>query len=183
MDTHSFFKLHMGVATPSFKWASQKVRGAEWEWRKGSCPTLERWRWQARALSRWSEWKGVSLGSVHHTYNILRGDGTWQKPSFEHLWCHCHQRSGGRCLNFSGSRFHVYVWVMQKRGFWQKVEHPIALFFSVTGVDWLGSYDSTIQLLKLFSSFKQAETVLMLQSCCALNRYFCCRFECWQQSI
>jgi len=32
----SVFKLHMGVATAQFKWASQKVRRPEWEWRKGS---------------------------------------------------------------------------------------------------------------------------------------------------
>lgn len=75
----SVFKLHMGVATCQFKWASQKVRGAEWEWRKGSCATLERWRWHARAPGRWSEWKRVSLGNVHHTYNFLKGDGSMMK--------------------------------------------------------------------------------------------------------
>lgn len=160
----------MGVATPQFKWASQKVRGAEWEWRKGSWATSERWKWQARAPCRWSEWKGVSQGSQRHTYNTLRGDGGMMK---DQLWTSLVSLSsevcGGRRLDFSGSRLHVYVWVMQKQDFWQKIGHVMASFFSVTRTDWLDAYNSTIQLLKFSSAFKHAESVPMLHSCCALS--------------
>lgn len=166
----SVLKLHMGVATPQFKQTSQKVRGAEWEWREGSSATSERWKWQARAPSRWSEWKGVSQDNQHDTCNTLREDSGMMK---DQLWtCLVSLSSevcGRRRLDFSGSRLHVCVWVMQKQDFWQKMGHMMTSFFSVTRTDWLDAYSSTIQLLKIFSAFKHAESVPVLHSCCALS--------------
>lgn len=65
------FKLHVGVATPQFKQASQRAKGAEQEWRKGI-------ELPQRSGSGKQEIKRASLAMCNACV-ILGGDGGMMK--------------------------------------------------------------------------------------------------------
>lgn len=96
LEESSASTLCMSVPTSQFKWASQKVRGAEWRLEGGQLSYFAELEMTIKGPEcvMWSKWRRVSMSNLHHThftYSILRNGS----PALnEHLSCHCHQRSG-----------------------------------------------------------------------------------------
>lgn len=166
----SVFKLRMGVASPQFKWASWKVRGTEWDWKKGSWATSEVVV-TSKSPKRVVRVEGGKPGQcASHMQYLKRRLAAWWKPSFEHLWCHCHQRSVVEDvwtfleLDFMSMSEWCKSKISDKRwGTWW-----VCFLVSPEHVGYL-LIDTTIQLLKLLSAFKHTEPVPMLHSCYALS--------------